>query len=87
MENNMDLKKHDYTLTAKEGKWEVKVSPTTNYGYYEHDVYGEGGGLWFETDKSLRDYDGRSCLPRDVAKALIGLGYNVDPSAYVGEPL
>lgn len=82
----MDIKKHDYTETAKEGKWEVKVSPTTGYGYFEHDVHGEGGGLWFK-GKELNDYDGVSCLPRDVAKALISLGYKVDPINYAGDPL
>lgn len=79
-------KEHAYTEIGRAGKWEVKVSPTTSYGYFEHDVQGEGGGLWFE-GKELSDYDGRSCLPRDVAKALIALGYIVDPINYVGEPL
>jgi hypothetical protein len=78
--------KHDYTLTAKEGKWEVKVSPTTHYGYYEHDDFGEGGGLWFN-GIALVDYDGRACLPRDVAVALKRMGYTVDQSAYVGDPI
>lgn len=82
----MDTQKHNYSLAAKEGKWEVKISPTTQYGYYEHDVYGEGGGLWFSNGE-LTDFDGRSCLPRDVAKAVISLGYKVDAINYVGAPL
>lgn len=83
----MNIAKHDYSLTAKEGKWEVKVSPTTNYGYYEHDDFGEGGGLWFDAGTDLIDFDGRYVLPRNVAKALITLGYTVDPINYVGDPL
>lgn len=82
----MNTQKHIYTQTAKEGKWVAKVSPTTYYGYYEHDDEGEGGGLWF-TNGELTDFDGRSCLPRDVAKALISLRYKVDPINYVGDPL
>lgn len=78
---NEPLKKHNYTVTLREGKWEVKVSPTTGYGYFEHDDYGEGGGLWFEDQAgtlSLADFDGRMVLPKDVGTALRGAGYNVD---------
>jgi hypothetical protein len=76
--------KHDYTQTLREGRWEVKMSPTTHYGYYEHDIQGEGGGLWFDGNK-LRDFDGRSCLPRDVATALLKAGYELEHNEYVGD--
>lgn len=69
-------KKHNYTLRAKEGKWEVVISPTTDYGYFEHDIHGEGGGLWFEK-KRLIDADGTFEVPKDVIKALRSLGYVV----------
>lgn len=77
-------KAHKYTETLREGKWVTTLSPTTNYGYYEHDVQGEGGGLWFE-GKKLTDFDGRSCLPRDVATALLKAGYELEHNEYVGE--
>lgn len=78
----IDTKKHNYTLRATEGKWEVVVSPTTKYGYFEHSVHGEGGGLWFDKDKRVEDYDGVGILPKDVVKALRSLGYIVPRSCY-----
>lgn len=75
-------KKHDYTETKQVGKWTVTMSPTTKYGYYEHDVYGEGGGIWIGARKRVEDYDGRGILPMDVVKALRALGYVVPPSCY-----
>lgn len=81
-------KKHDYSVTLRSGKWEVKVSPATWYGYFEHDQHGEGGGLWFETHASstegdagrklaLIDYDGWTHLPDGVATALRDGGFIV----------
>lgn len=84
-------KKHDYTITLREGKWEVKVSPSTAYGYFEHDAHGEGGGLWFENAPSVQfalpaghplqlfDYDGWTHLPKGVATALRNAGFIVGP--------
>ncbi len=80
-------KKHNYTVEVREGKWVTYVAPATNYGYYEHDEMGDGGGLWFETTKSARglkvielmDFDGRACLPPGVAKALRSAGFVVGP--------
>lgn len=62
---------------ARSGKWEVTIGqPEKDRGYFEHDIQGEGGGLWFE-GKSLVDYDGRFELPRDVVVAIRSLGYTV----------
>lgn len=62
---------HKYTQQAQaEGsKWRVFVSPSTNYGYFEHEVMGEGGSLSFEGNM-LVDYDGVYELPKNVIKAL-----------------
>ena len=77
-----------YNFTQKlrfpNSKCEVLVDPESKYGYYEHDIQGEGGGLWFATSESqpgkleLIDYDGRFELPLNVAKALKEAGYIVD---------
>lgn len=72
----IDPVKHNYSQIKTSGKWKVQVSPTTGYGFYDHETQGEGGGLWFE-GKELRDYDGRACLPRDVVVALRSLSYVV----------
>lgn len=62
---------------GKVGKWYVAISPSKCYGYFEHDEEGEGGGLWFDGDKRLIDYDGVFMLPHDVAAAIRQAGYIV----------
>jgi len=62
-----------------------------DYGFFEHDEYGDGcgGGLWFEDkelcsgglwfeDKELVDYDGVAMLPQEVWFALKELGISWD---------
>lgn len=68
--------KHEYTKDLSTEKFEIKVSPLTSYGYFEHNRLGDecGGGLWFDGDM-LVDYDGVSDLPRSVEQALRDAGY------------
>jgi len=74
---------HQYTQVLDAGKFEIRVSPTTNYGYFEHNELGEdcGGGLWFDGN-NLTDYDGVFELPRTVADALVQAGYTVEPEFF-----
>ena len=65
-----------FTKKAREGKWEVFIAPDEYRGYFEHDVHGESGGLWF-TNGELTDYDGVFFIPKDVATAIRSLGYTV----------
>ena len=65
-----------FTKKARVGKWEVFIAPDEYRGYFEHDEYGEGGGLWF-TNGWVADYDGVYFLPKDVAAAIRSLGYIV----------
>ncbi|CAB4121880.1 hypothetical protein UFOVP26_40 [uncultured Caudovirales phage] len=67
------------------GDWEVQVDSGAKYGFFEHQKTGAGGGLWFEDEKdvldeiqvTLRDYDGVYELPRQVAAALLMMGFFV----------
>jgi hypothetical protein len=70
--------KHSYEkhYENKVGKWQVRLTDRKDYGYYEHDDEGEGGGLWIK-DGELVDYDGRAILPPNVKQALINLGIKV----------
>ena len=67
---------HTYTESLEKGNWEVKISPTTQYGYFENVKTGSGGGLWFE-GRELIDYDGVFELPKDVIDILGGAGYDL----------
>lgn len=54
-----------------------------NKGYFEHIHHGDncGGELWFEVidnEKTLVDYDGVACLPREVWQALETVGIKVE---------
>jgi len=72
--------KYAFDKVTRVGKFEVMVDSTAQYGYFEHEDYGDecGGGLWFE-DGSLVDYDGVACLPGDVARGLRDMGFTVSP--------
>lgn len=82
----MPQPQHDYTITQRATRstgqpsgWAVYISPSTSYGYFEHDDAGEGGGLWFKgaDGKQLVDYDGVFELPRLVAVAIVQAGYRL----------
>ena len=66
--------KYNFTHSGKNGKWEVKIDKAAQYGYFEHDLHGQGGGLWFEND-DLQDYDGVWELPKGVREMIKALGF------------
>lgn len=70
---------YTYNVDASTDKFEIKVDTTACYGYFEHNTLGDGcgGGLWFDTNRELTDYDGVACLPMSVAKALRQAGFVV----------
>lgn len=70
--------KHNYTLKTQVKQWVVEISPSTFYGYFESDKTGNGGGLWFDQNKTLIDYDGVFELSLSVIQAIESLGYNAD---------
>lgn len=59
--------------------YEVCVSTTELYGYFEHSELGDerGGGLWFNSAGELIDQDGLAYLPNTVADALRAMGFIV----------
>jgi hypothetical protein len=76
---------YEFNKDVSTEKWDVKIDTTANYGYFERKSDGEGGGLWFGNDcdtgaPALIDYDGVSCLPKSIVKALRDAGYFLDSS-------
>lgn len=83
---------YNFNKKIQVGKFEIQVDEAARYGYFEHEDYGDeaGGGLWFSFDHDedgeltsdtrlhLEDYDGMSCLPKQVTEGLRALGYVVD---------
>jgi len=69
--------KHIYSEVLSVGDWEVRISPSTRYGYFEDIKNGSGGGgLWF-ANNTLVDYDGVFELPKIVADVLSYYGYDL----------
>lgn len=48
-------------------------------GWFEHEEHGDeyGGGLWFDNDMNLIDYDGVFELPKEVLLAIREMGFHV----------
>lgn len=76
---------YEFNVQLHKGKFEVKVDTAAAYGYFEHDELGDerGGGLWFARSGQggaleLVDFDGTATLPKSVAEALRGAGFEVD---------
>jgi len=71
-------------------KYDVGIAEKTDNGWrgwFEHHIYGEdaGGGLWFDEDGVLEEYDGVYSLPKDVIKGIEELGFEVDESLMIDE--
>lgn len=62
----------DVNLTTPH--YTIEIDTAANYGYFENNKTGSGGGLWFE-GKEILDYDGVSELPKEVEEALKNAGF------------
>ncbi len=51
----------------------VWIDTNKKYGFFEHDTLGDncGGGLWFNKELILKDYDGVYDLPSEVKNVLV----------------
>ena len=66
--------------TVQTKNFEVGIHDDRKNGWFEHNEHGDecGGGLWFEDDGTLYDYDGVYVIPLEVLGALKAEGFNVD---------
>lgn len=74
---------HDFLIKLPTKNYDVNISPSTNYGYFEHNTQGDdyGGGLWFslvDNKMELADFDGMSLLPKEIVTRLREAGYVLD---------
>ena len=68
----------DYNFTTIIGtqNYDIRIDPKSLYGYFEHNELGDesGGGLWFDKEFQLIDYDGVFFLPSEVKNVLVKFG-------------
>lgn len=77
---------HLYSVAVVYGMYEVKVSPLTRFGMYQHSLRPAlAGRLWFDGNE-LVDYDGLVHLPRDVCLALNRNGFVVSAALAYFKP-
>ncbi len=64
---------YNFNLKMGTQNFTVEVDTKAKYGCFEHDTFGDncGGGLWFNKDLVLEDYDGVFELPSEVKNILV----------------
>jgi hypothetical protein len=70
------MSKYNFTTKIGTQNYTIEIDPKSLYGYFEHDTLGDesGGGLWFDKNFQLIDYDGVFFLPSEVKNILIQFG-------------
>lgn len=67
-----------YNFNIKMGtqNYTIEIDSKAKYGCFEHDQLGDesSGGLWFDNNFNLIDYDGVYFLPSEVKNILIMFG-------------
>lgn len=66
-----------FDIQLDDGTTTVQVDSKAQYGWFENNTSGSGGGLWFEAN-ALTDYDGVYCLPMGVIRQLRAACFTVD---------
>ena len=66
-------------LTDTGKNYTVCINTVEHHGFFEHNIKGEdaSGGLWFDNEKRLIDYDGMFMVPNSVVTSIRKLGYIV----------
>jgi hypothetical protein len=69
----MAATKYNWNLRLGTQNFTVCVDTNKKYGWFEHDRLGDdcGGGLWFDKNLTLEDYDGVYDLPSEVKNVLV----------------
>lgn len=80
------MNQYNFDLKIETERFTVGIDTAQDYGYFERNSDGSGGGLWFDSayengvnvDCGLKDYDGWAVLPKEVIRALRDNGIMVD---------
>lgn len=70
------MPKYNFTTKIGTQNYTIEIDPKALYGYFEHDELGDesAGGLWFDKNFNLIDYDGVFYLPSEIKNVLIQFG-------------
>jgi len=72
-----------YDKQIQAGPYWLSIDTEAQYGYFEHDDYGEDDGGSFEMEHDVvTDMDGCYVIPRTVAKAIQDFGFTIDQEEF-----
>lgn len=74
----IEMNQYNFDKALTTVKYTVGIDSNANYGYFQNDITGTEGGLWFNSNKELTDYDGVFELPNEVILMIESLGFNAD---------
>jgi len=65
--------KYNFNCQLGTQNYTIQIDVKSKYGCFEHDRLGDrsSGGLWFDSDLKLTDYDGVFELPSEVKNILV----------------
>jgi len=66
-------KNYNWNIRLGTQNFTVAIDSKEKYGWFEHESLGDncGGGLWFDKNFKLEDYDGVYDLPSEVKNILV----------------
>jgi hypothetical protein len=70
------MSKYNFNTQLGTQNYTIQLDVAKKYGCFEHDRLGDqsGGGLWFDKNLMLEDYDGVFELPSEVKNILVMFG-------------
>lgn len=70
-------KRHFYTVDATYGLWEIKISPSSDFGFFQHSLKPSHGGHLEIKRGAVIDWTNCEKLPAEVVLGLTKAGFTV----------
>ena len=73
----------DYDKSIQSGKYEIRIDSQQQYGYFEHDDFGEDDGGSFQMmNNEVVEIDACFSIPLEVAHGIMELGFKIDTDEF-----
>lgn len=72
------MAKYNFDKSLDNGRYIVEIDSAAKYGYFQNLKSGTVGGLWFDAEMALVDYDGCTELSKQVITLIEEMGFNAD---------